>query len=372
MISLERLVDRFFTLVQIDSPSGQEENFRNWLLDYLKGKGVNASVQDGNLVAEIPGELEGPTVLFSCHLDTVQPGVGIKPALFTPDGKPYSGPIKEDIRIMSEGDTILGSDDKAGIAALLEMLDEIEGKKHLPLRLLLTIGEECGMVGSKALKEKPKADFGYCLDSSGDVGTLINQAPSQTGIRIEVKGRAAHAGVAPENGLSAIMVAGHILTKLPLGRIDAETTANIGVISGGVATNIVPDQVMLKGEARSHSLEKLEKQVAAMKKVAEEVAESFGTEVVFEESRSYPPYHLDPESPVAKLAKEAAERAGLTPKIQGTGGGSDANILNFLGLPSMVLGMGWENIHTTREEITVGNLGKIAQHVTAIALSTGR
>lgn len=372
MFSPDRLVERFMTLVQIDSPSGEEEGFRTWLLETLTSRGIKGYVQDGNLFAEIPGEMPGPTVMFSAHLDTVMPGRGIKPKLFSPDGTPHTGPLTDDTRIMSSGDTILGADDKAGIAAILEMLDALEGKSHLPLVLMFSFGEEVGLRGAKALKEKPKADFAYVLDASGEVGTLINQAPSQESIQITVQGRAAHAGIAPETGLNAIMVAGHLMTKLHLGRIDEETTANIGMISGGIATNIVPDQVLLQGEARSRSLEKLERQVSSMRQAAEEVAKSFGTEIVFEANRAYPPYQLDPESPIVRVGWAAAESAGLRPVLAGTGGGSDANILNALGMPAMVLGMGWKNVHTTREEITVGNLGRIARLVLAIALSSGR
>ncbi|HBN09450.1 MAG TPA: peptidase M20 [Cyanobacteria bacterium UBA8530] len=369
MKNRDRLVQTFLDLVRIDSPSGKEEACALWVKNHLEGLGYRPTLHKGNLLLKIKGDKEGPKILFSTHLDTVQPGEGVKPKIVDPDGNLVQSPYSDDAIIRSSGDTILGADDKAGIAAILEVLATLK-EENFPipdLRFAFTVGEEIGLLGAKSLdKEVLDSDWGYVLDSSGPVGAIIHQAPAQDNIRIEVRGRAAHAGIAPEAGLNAIMVAGQILTKLPLGRIDAETTSNIGKITGGVATNIVPERVVLEGEARSRSLEKLDALVAQMQDIALDVAEAFGATAEIEVDRRYPSFSLPESASVIRAFLKAAEGIGLSPTVQGSGGGSDGNIFNSLGLPTAVLGMSWQDIHTTEERISVGNLVRIAKLVRAV------
>lgn len=373
MIDRERLVRLFLELVRIDSPSGHEAPCTRWVKEHLEGMGYSALEEQGNLIVRVPGTVRGPRVLFSAHLDTVSPGEGIVPIVVNQDGSSAEG-FPMDALIRSEGETILGSDDKAGVAALLELLRVLreDHLPHPPLRIVFSIGEEVGLKGSKSLsKAILDADMGYVLDASGKVGTLITSAPAQDSIAVTVHGRAAHAGIAPEAGLSAIIVAGHILSKLPLGRIDEETTANIGKIEGGVATNIVPDRLEMRGEARSRSLEKLDAQVARMQDVILETAEQFGATAEIEVERVYPNFTLPDSAPVVQAFIRAAKKAGLAPTTQGAGGGSDGNILNSYGIPTAVLSMGWQKIHTTAEEIAVGDLIRIAELVRSIIDTCG-
>ncbi|MDP3043925.1 MAG: M20/M25/M40 family metallo-hydrolase, partial [Bacillota bacterium] len=250
MINRRRLVDTFMTLAKTDSVSRRERGVVDHLaglladigLEYFEdeaGQAINGTA--GNLIAKVPGTTAGPPLLFCTHLDTVEPGNGVKPRV---DGHV----------IRSAGETILGADDKAGIAAVLEAVRVLKEQElpHPPLELVFTVAEEIGLLGIRELDfSLVKARMGFVLDSDGTPGKVITRAPSQDRIVATVIGRAAHAGINPEDGVNAIQAAAKAIANLPLGRIDEETTANIGVIRGGQATNIVPERVYLEGETRS-------------------------------------------------------------------------------------------------------------------------
>lgn len=354
-INVERLAKEFLTLAQISSPSYRERELGNYLIRRLRELGLSVEEDDageriggncGNVFARLEGLVDCSPIFFCAHMDTVQPGEGVKPVL-------QEGVFR------SDGTTVLGGDDKAGIAAVLELLEVLREKKiaHGPIELLFTVGEEQGLRGSKNFDcSKFQAKFGYVLDSNGKPGTIIVAAPTQSILKFTVKGKSAHAGIEPEQGINAIQAAGLGLAKLRLGRIDAETTANIGVIKGGKATNIVPDLVYLEGEVRSLDRKKMEALVAEIIERFTEAVESVGAKSEIRASLEYPEFRLDPEMAVVKCASLAAARAGLSVSWETSGGGSDANILNAAGIPTANLGIGMQRVHTVEEFLELKDL----------------
>ena len=365
LVNRERIIEEFMELVQIDSETRKEREINNYLKNKLEALGLTVFEDEagekiggnaGNLIAELPGKKEGLRVLLCAHMDTVQPGKGVKPIL-------------ENGIIRSQGETILGADNKSGICAILEMLRVIkeENLEHGPIQIVFTVAEEGGLNGSKNLDQKLlKADLAYVLDSDGSAGEIIVQAPAQKSLLAKIKGKAAHAGIAPEEGVSAIQIAARGIAKMKLGRIDEETTANIGVIKGGKATNIIPDLVELEGEARSLKREKLEKQCQHMVDCLQQAAQELGGQIEAKVELVYPEINLDEKEMVVLLAKKAAENLGFPVKLEKTGGGSDANILNGYGIPTANLGCGMKKVHTTEEYITVEDLVKNPQYLVEI------
>lgn len=364
----KRLVETFMELVQIDSETKYERDICDKLIELFTTLGAEVKEDDsaqktghgaGNLIIHLPatkGLEDLPPILFTCHMDTVVPGRGIKPRL------------DEDGYIRSDGSTILGSDDKAGIAAMIESIRVMqeEGMPHGPLQYIITAGEEAGLVGASALDPALlKAEFGYALDSNEKVGGIAVAAPYQAKMDIVIQGKSAHAGVNPEDGISAIQVAAKSIAKIPLGRIDHETSANIGSFQGQGPTNIVCDLVTIQAEARSIKEDKLEKQLAAMKEAFESTAAKFGAKVEIHSERT-PGFLFDETAPVVKLAKTAIEAIGRTCTTFHSGGGSDANIFNSLGVPTVNLAVGYEHIHTTKEQMPVEELVKITELVVQI------
>jgi tripeptide aminopeptidase len=371
LIQTERLLHDFIELVKIDSVSGQERAVCDALKVRLAAIGLTVSEDNaggampgatGNILAHLDGSLPGPRILFCAHMDTVEPGRGIKPV------------IEADGTIASEGETILGADDKAGIAAILECLRTIidEGVPHSGITVAFTIREETGLVGAKSLDPSLRATYGFVLDATGPPGEIVVRAPSQDKIAATVYGRAAHAGVNPEAGINAIYVAARAIAAMNLGRIDAETTANIGIISGGKAVNIVPDTVYLEGEVRSLKKEKREKHTALLCNIIEKTAREAGTRADVITTLLYDGFELGENTPVVQLALTAARRCGLAPSLTQSGGGSDANILNTRGIPTVNLAVGMENVHTTNEKISVADLVHVTKLLVEITTSAGR
>ena len=373
MINEKRVLDEFFELVQMKCSTRAERE----VADVIKAKlaalqlevtedntGSKIGGNCGNVVAFLPGTAAGaPSVLFTAHLDCVEPCADVKPVL-------------KDGIITSAGDTILGSDDKSGVVAILEALRVVKEQNipHGNIQIVFTVAEEGGLNGSKNIdKSLLKADFGYALDSSGVPGEIVNMAPGQNKLSITVHGKKAHAGVAPEEGINAIVLAGKALAKVTEGRIDSETTANIGIIQGGSATNIVPDKVEIKAEARSRNQEKLAAQTEHMRKVFEETIAAAGGKAEVVIGKEYDAYVLPETAPVIELARQAAESIGLKPVIKATGGGSDANYFNSYGVPTAVLGTGMSKVHTTDEFIKEQDLygiGKLALAIIKVAGQT--
>jgi tripeptide aminopeptidase len=363
MINRERLLAEFLELVQIDSETGHEEKIAPVLKQKFAELGLEVYEDNsqprthygsGNLICTLQGNTEGPDIYFTSHMDTVTPGKGVKPI------------VKEDGYVYSDGTTILGSDDKAGIAALLEGIRVLKENQipHGKIQFVITIGEESGLVGSRALEhEKVTAEFGFCFDSNGQVGKAVIAAPYQMKIFAKIHGKTAHAGVNPEAGISAITVASHAVSKMKLGRIDPETTANIGKFAGGrdTATNIVVDFVEIEAEARSLVEEKVLAQTEHMKKCFEEAAAQFGASVEFNSYLQYTGYKYSEEDKIVQIAKKAIEAIGREPIFFASGGGSDANVISGYGIPTLNMAVGYERIHTTEERIAISELEKAAE-----------
>lgn len=367
MINKQRLIDEFLELVQVDSETGDERAICDLLKEKLTSLGLDV-VEDGsatytghgagNLIATLMGSVaDAPTIYFTSHMDTVTPGKGVKPI------------IKDDV-IYSDGTTILGSDDKAGLAALLEGIRTLQEKNvpHGEIQLVITVGEESGLHGARHLERKYlRADYGFALDSTGPVGEIVTSAPSQVKIYTKIIGKAAHAGVNPESGISAIQVASRAISKMPLGRIDHETTANIGRFQGGVATNIIPEYVEILAEARSRNEEKLHAQVEKMVQAFHNAAQEFGAKAEIETKVLYPGFSFSETDEVVQKAIAAVQKVGRTPEIAASGGGSDANVIAGYGIPTVNFGLGYKEIHTTKEHIPIKELVKAAELVVAVA-----
>lgn len=366
MINKKRVLDEFFELVQIKCSTRQEREVGDLLTRRLKELGCTVAEDDageklggncGNLVANLKGNIPGaPTVMFAAHIDCVEPCANVKPRIT--DGV-----------ITSDGTTILGADDKAGVTAILETLRVIKEQNlaHGDLQVVFTVAEEGGVNGSKNMdKSLLKADFGYALDSSGRPGKIIVKAPGQNKIHVKIHGKTAHAGLAPEQGVNAIVAAGKILAKVPQGRLDDETTCNVGTIKGGRATNIVPDLVEISMESRSRNQEKLDRLTQQICSVFEEEAKNNNVKVDVVVAKSYGPYVLDENSKVVAAAAAAAKKLGIEVELTGTGGGSDANFYNNYGVPCSVLGVGMQKAHTTEEFIIEEDLYTTAAWVLQI------
>ncbi|MFC9775981.1 M20/M25/M40 family metallo-hydrolase [Paenibacillus chitinolyticus] len=369
MIQQERLIKEFIELVQVDSVTQYEQEISVVLQTKFKELGLSIQTDDaaektghgaGNLICtlEASGAPEStPCIFFTSHMDTVAPGNGIKPQ------------IGEDGIIRSDGTTILGSDDKAGIAAMFEAIRVLKEQNiaHGPIQFVITVGEESGLKGARAMDPSVmKAEFGYALDSNGEIGEIAVAAPARAEIKIVMYGKSAHAGVNPEDGISAIQVASKAVSRMKLGRLDSETTANIGSFSGLGPLNVVCDRVLLEAEARSIVQSKLEAQLAAMEQACKDTAADFGTTCDFEADIVYPAFMHDETSPVVKLAMKALEGMGCKTSTFHSGGGSDANIFNGMGIPTVNLAVGYKEIHTTNEHIAVSDLVKTAEAVVAI------
>lgn len=359
----KRMVDYFISLVKIDSESKDELEMAERMKDDLVAMGAEVIFDDahartkgkiGNLIARFPGKIDKEPLLLSAHLDTVKPGKGVKP-------------IIKDRKINSDGTTILGSDDKSGIVEIVEAIRRLQEQqfKYVPLEVLLTISEEIGLLGAKNLDYSLlKARKGYTLDSH-KVGSVTIQAPALNVIEIKVLGKEAHSGASPEKGINAIQVASEAISKLKLGRIDEETTANIGKISGGVANNIIPNVVTLSGEVRSHNEDKLQRITNEIIKTFEKTAKKYQIKIeskVFEAkvdakvSKDFPAIIIDSNSEIVKIALNAAKNIGIESEIEIGGGGSDSNIFYSHGLNMPILGTGMRDVHSLSENISIEDL----------------
>lgn len=366
MINRERLYARFMELCAIDSEPTGERLMADRLAGLLAELGCTVTEDDtgekiggtaGNLIARLEGTGPGEPLLFSCHMDRVVPGVGVKPRI---DGE----------YIVSDGATVLGADDGAGLAAVLEGLTVLRERSipHPPLEIVLTVAEELALLGSIHLAtDRITARCGFVLDAGGPVGEIVVQAPQQAKINAVFHGRKAHAGFNPEQGISAIQTAAAAIGRMRLLRIDEETTANIGTISAAGPTNIVADRCELQAEARSLDPAKLQAQVAQMIGAMEGAAREFGGSVEITVVPCYPAYRVAEDAEPAQRAARAARRIGVPARFKATGGASDANIFNSRGIPSVVLSCGYEKVHTTEERIALEQLALLAEWVVAVA-----
>ncbi len=344
VINRDRLVQTFLELVAIDSPSGDEDAIAAELERRLRALGVEAA-QDlaGNVLGRREGS--GEAILLSAHMDTVEPGRGIKPV--------WDGP---DI-IRSDGTTILGADNKAGCAVILEVIQSAieDGAETRAIEVAISRGEEVGLVGAANMDySRISAKVAIVIDSGGPPSSIQGQAPYHSVYDIEVHGRSAHAGLEPEKGVPAISIAAEIIVGLPQGRFDAETTGNVGKVQGGLVRNAVPDHALIQGEMRSMVEEKLETLLTNARKHVDEVRVAHPDariEAAF--SEAYPGYSLTPDDPAVKLLFPVLERLGYKPDPHPVGGGTDGNVFRGKGIASVVIGRGGYNQHTKDEYLVI-------------------
>ena len=364
MINQERIKNLLLELVQIDSVSREEREVAQRIRTLceemgaeveIDGAGSKVGGNTGNVIARFPGTLpQAEAIMMSAHMDTVVPGRGVKPI------------VEGDI-IRTDGSTVLGGDDKSGCAVIIETIRCLQEQNipHAPIDAVFSICEEVGLLGAKHLDvSKVRARYGLVFDSD-DPGFLFTKGPSANHFEFKIYGLESHAGVAPEQGISAIKIAAEAIAAMKLGRIDDETTANIGVIRGGEATNIITNFVTLLGEARSLDEEKLNAQTEHMIKCLEEAAAKY--EVTVEGlttrgrvesnvSREYYAMDVPEDSRVVRLVKQAGARMGLKVETMSSGGGCDANIFNKRGIECANLGTGMRAIHTVKEWLDVKDM----------------
>ncbi len=366
VINVDRAVQSFLSLVQIDSVTYEEQRIIQHITRAFEALGLTV-INDGtgrdgagNLLIRLPGTRpELPPLLLSAHTDTVEPGRGVKPRV-------------EDGVIRSDGTTVLAADNKASVAALLEAVQILTEQRlpHRAVELVLTWGEERGHAGAVAFDSRQlAAQMGATLDDAAPPGRVTIAAPAYRSIRARFVGRAAHAGADPERGISAIVASAHAITRMRLGRLDHETTANVGIIRGGTARNAIPGAAELEAEARSRDNVKLERVVADMRQAMEGAAREVGAAVELDIKQEYAAYrHADTE-PIVQEAVRAVRAVGLTPALGESGGGSDANTFNEKGIRCVNLGIGMADMHTVNESIRIVDLGKTCE--LALALMTG-
>lgn len=359
----KRMVEEFCKLVEIDSPSFHEREMAEVLKVYLLELGFEVfedkaneiyNSQCGNLYGYLEGTIEGDPLLFSAHMDTVEPALN-KKAL-----------VKEDGRIVSDGTTILGADDISGIVTILEAIRYLKENKisHRSIEVLFPIAEEAYLRGSEVFDyTRIKSKEAYVLDLTGPIGSVANQAPTVFSVEVEIEGKASHAGFAPEKGINAIAIAASAINRLKLGRLDEETTANIGTIEGGLATNIVPNQCRVRGEIRSFSHDKALLEAEVMEKAFIEAAEEFGGEARVDIVLGCKAYLVERDHPVMKRFQEVCEDLDIEVDIQKTFGGSDNNNFYRHGIKGLVIACGMHQVHSCEEYTTIEDLTKITRIV---------
>jgi tripeptide aminopeptidase len=364
MIDAARMKDEFLELVSISSPSKREGAVARRLEGILKRMGASVEVDGagervggdtGNLLARFPGNTPGaPPFLLSGHMDTVGPAEAIHPV------------VQGDV-VRTDGTSVLGGDDKAGVVAILEAIRVLRERSipHGDLEVVLTICEENGLLGAKHFDTgRLRARRGLVLDVDG-VCELITRAPAANRLTFTVQGLAAHAGICPEQGMSAIRIASEAIAAMKLGRLDAETTANLGIIQGGLAGNIVPASVTVRGETRSLSTEKLLAQTEHMQHCFEEAAARYSVRVgergyqasvAVQVDRQYNRLDVRDDAAIVRLVQSGARAMGRSCATRGTGGGSDANVFAERGLEVANLACGMREIHTVNEWVHVPDL----------------
>lgn len=355
MVNRERVFETFLALARTDSPSFHEEKVRDLILERLKKLELEVEEDDagmkiggtcGNLTVQLKGDPSIAPIVLMAHMDTVEPSTNKEP-------------VFEDGVFRTNGKTILGGDDHAGVTVLLEFITLLHENriKHGDITILFTVAEEKGLLGAKNYAfHNIHAKYGFVFDDGGPIGTYAYQAPSQQTMAVDIYGKAAHAGVEPEKGISAIQIFARAVNAMKLGRISDVTTANVGVVSGGVATNIIPDTVRARCEARSLDANELHEQVSHMKNCFMEAADSFSGKVHIETKMEYETFCIDEDHPITRILQKAATDGGYTLRPEKSGGGSDTNILNANGIPSVNLSVGMDKVHTLDEVVRLEDI----------------
>lgn len=366
--SIDELSALLVRLAAIRSPSGAERGVADFVKAYVADLGLTAEEDatapgpeaSGNLLIRLPGRGEGIPVALCAHLDTVP--IDRDPVVVCRDGV-----------VRTDGETILGADDKAAVAALLLVLrDLVAEPPAAALEVLLTAREEIGLLGAKAFDLSAlKAQAVFIFDSSGLPGSVVVSAPTHKVVTAHFRGVAAHAGMAPEDGRSAVLAAARAVATMEHGRIDDETTANVGVIAGGTATNIIPQYCLVRAEARSRDDAKVVALVERMIEALMVAATETGVDVDIEVEDHYRGYRHAPRGLVMRLAAAAAAQAGLAFAPFAGNGGSDANVFNARGLPALTLGVGYERVHSPQEYMRLDRLAQVHQLAHALVWAAG-
>lgn len=362
------LVDLFLDLARIPSPTGHERSVVDFLTTRLRGLGLEVEEGEalypesgssaGNLYCRLAGSVPGIPIMLSAHSDTVPS-----------EDEALPDPVFEDGVLRSRSRSVLGADDKAALAAIVYALGQVihNSLPQAGIELLLTVGEEGGLRGAKISNvESMAAECGFCLDSTGPVGGVIVRSPWQKTVSAEFIGKSAHAGVVPEEGRNAVAAAARAVAAMKLGRLDDETTANIGVIKGGEAANVVPDRCAILGETRSHNQDKLEKQVSAMIEAINLAAAGEEVDVELKVVDEFHGFDFSQGGLPIDLAERAFKRAGIETRRTSTGGGSDVNVFNLMGLDCVNLATGMEKVHTPDEYITAESLHQMKAFILAL------
>lgn len=369
-INRERLATTFTSLCEIDSPSKREGEISKWLQKTFAELGADLIYEDdsasktgsesGNLIIRFNGnqpDIKG--LFFSCHMDTVEPANNVQV-------------IRTNDIFTSKGETILGGDDKSGIAAIIETIQLLKetGTSHPMLEIIITTCEEIGLLGAKHLEfEKIKSPYGYALDSSG-INHVVIGAPAANKISVVVRGKAAHAGLCPEAGINALAIAATALSSIQMGRLDNESSSNFGLIEGGVAANIIPDKITLKGEVRSHSEEKLQQYTKEIETAFQNAVDNWQPTKENKSQRpefeiniiaDYPALSIPTDAPVLQRLQKGAATAQKDIKQIVAGGGSDANIFCGKGLQTAIIATGMNKVHTVDEQLDLRDLTSLTE-----------
>lgn len=352
----ERLHTTFETLCRMPSPTGDERAVADWVAAELRGLGLDVTSDAaggaigsnaGNLLARIGGS--GPETLLLCaHMDTVPPTAQLDP-------------VRRDGGWQNASPGIIGADNKAALAAMIELARMLTaGGAPLPpvsVELLCTVSEETGLQGAKQFDTgRLRSRFGYVFDHASPIGEIVTASPTYMSIQARVRGRAAHAGVCPERGVNAIVAAASAAVNMPQGRLDEGTTANVGMIAGGTAANVVPDLCTLTAEIRAIDQERLDQHLTAAIDALEDAADSAGCDLDLDVQELFSGYRLSAREPTVALARRALGSLGYEPTLRASGGGSDANALRRAGFPCTNLANGTENAHELTERVTFSAL----------------
>lgn len=371
-IQEERLIKLFKDLCLINAPALHEKESVAWTRQFLEAQGFevwedHAGAKIGgnanNLIVRLKGNKAGaPSIFFSSHFDTVEPTEGL--VIEERDGVFYSA-----------SDTILGADDKAGMAPMIEALIALKDADapRGDVYLLLNVAEEIGLKGAAVLElDDLNLDFGYVFDTGPPVGSFVTRTATHDKLVFKITGRPAHAGKHPEEGINAIEVAARAIAGMKLGRIGPETTCNLGIIEGGTGVNVVCPSVTIRAEARSTSVEDLDAQVDHMIQRFEEAAREMGAKFEVEQDRHYSSYTIPDDAQVVQVALRASQALGHNPELKTTLGGSDANMINAKGVPSIVCCTGMKEIHTHDEHVAREDLVKLAHLAYQLVIEAAR
>lgn len=340
---MNKIVNNFIEICKIPSPSGNEEKVRNWIIENYKDLDEWKTDSIGNMYLSIGDG--NKSLLLNAHIDTV------------PVESDKINVVVENNIIKTDGKTILGADDKSGVIAILEGVKNKKNELKGRIDVVLTVQEETGLNGAKNIDlSNIKAKEGFVFDLHNPPGDIVNMSPYHNTFRFYIFGKSAHAGAEPEKGVNAILLSSKAISKLKLGKIDEESTANVGFIKGGIATNVIPDFVEIWAEARSRNEKKLIR-------ISDEIIDTFiseveggGGKIEYKLNKEYNGYKFDEDEKLIKLIKKVFESINIIPNIRATMGGSDSNIFHEKGIKTIVLSTGMNNVHTKEEYIKVDDL----------------